>query len=203
MAAREEEKKPAAAESPEKEDAREGAEEAAEAKPERKNPTIISQLLVPDALVRIGVGILALGGMTAGAFLLITDVIGPSLGPVEQAQVTGTAADTNVPEVAAAPGDQYMVDDIIINPAGTRGKRFLRLGFALETGDGPTVVAELETRRAQVRDLFIRKFSTRTLDEIGDPMVREEIRLSCIEELNAMLIAGEVSNLYFTDYVLQ
>ncbi len=175
-----------------------GGEEAAE-----KGPSTLAALLVPDALVRMGVGILVLAGMTAGAFFLITDVIGPSLGPVDVDGVRGTATDADVPPLAEPPGDQYTIQDIVINPAGTRGKRFLRLGIALESKDGPKVLEELETRRAQVRDMLIRQFTSRTLDELSDPTVREEVRLSCIEELNATLIGGKISNIYFTDYVLQ
>jgi len=158
---------------------------------------------VPDALVRMGIGILVLGGMTAGAFYLVTDVIGPAVGPVETISVAGTASDADVPPVTEMPGEHYVIDDLVLNPAGSRGKRFLRLGVALEAETGAGVVAELTTRSAQIRDLLIRKFSSRTIDELSDPTVREEIRLTCIDEINANLAGGKISNLYFTDYVLQ
>ncbi|MCK4304568.1 MAG: flagellar basal body-associated FliL family protein [Candidatus Eisenbacteria sp.] len=162
-----------------------------------------SRALVPESLVRISIGIIILGGMTVGAFFLITDVIAPHLGPKQEETFTGSAVDEQLLPVVEAPGEQYVVEDIIVNPSGTRGKRFLRLGISLETKDGPTVLAELDSRRAQIRDLLIRKFSRRTLEELSDPTVREEIRLSCIEEINTNLLEGEIANLYFTDYVLQ
>ncbi len=165
--------------------------------------SILGSLLVPDALVRMGIGILVLGGMTAGAFYLVTDVIGPAVGPVETISVAGTASDADVPPVTEMPGEHYVIDDLVLNPAGSRGKRFLRLGVALEAETGAGVVAELTTRSAQIRDLLIRKFSSRTIDELSDPTVREEIRLTCIDEINANLAGGKISNLYFTDYVLQ
>lgn len=199
MAARKEEAKRAGSQ----EDAGEKEQESQDSEKGRKRGSLAAKMPLPDSLVRISIGIIILGGMTIGVFFLITDVIGPNLGPVEPTDISGTTLDEDVPPVAQLPGDQHMVEDIIINPAGTRGKRFLRLGIALETQDGAKVLQELETRRAQVRDLLIRKFSSRTLDEVGDPIVREELRLSCIEGINAMLVSGEISTLYFTDYVLQ
>ncbi len=200
MAAREEEPKQAA-----------GAEDGgldedtreAEGASEPESRSKLGALLVPDALVRMGIGVLVLSGLTVGAFFLVTDVIGPAVGPVDAVSVGGTTADGEVPPVVAPPGDQYVIDEIVLNPAGSRGKRFLRLGVCLETDDGAAVLAELELRKAQVRDLLIRKFSSRTIDELSDPTVREEVRLSCIDEINATLTAGMISNLYFTDYVLQ
>jgi len=73
----------------------------------------------------------------------------------------------------------------------------------LETQDGAEVLEELETRKSQVRDLFIREFSARSLDELTDSTVREELRVACIDRINGFLMGGEISNLYFTDYVLQ
>jgi flagellar basal body-associated protein FliL len=170
---------------------------------ERRQIPLFTPAFLPGSLVRIALGILVLGGMTTGAFFVITDVIGPRLGPAGATEARGTAIDPDVPAGADLPGEQFSVDEIVINPAGTRGKRFLRVGVALETRGGPDTLAELDARKAQIRDLLIRKFSARTLDEVADPLVREEIRLSCIAEINAALVTGELSNLYFTDYVLQ
>jgi flagellar basal body-associated protein FliL len=196
MAAREEKtgKRPAGEE--------EGAPaEQAEEEPKPKTP--FTALMVPDALVRVSIGVIVLGALTVGVFFLITDVIGPSLGPMLPEKIRGTASDAEVAPAVEPPGENYMVEEVVINPAGTRGKHFLRLGIALETHSGPDLLAELETRKAQLRDLLIQKFSTRTIDELGDPTVREELRLQCVDEINAMVTSGKISNIYFTDYVLQ
>lgn len=170
---------------------------------EAKVKTPLGALMVPDALVRISIGVIVLGALTVGVFFLITDVIGPMLGPALPEQVKGTAADEEVAPAIEPPGEVFAVEEVVINPAGTRGKHFLRLGLALETHSGPEFTAELETRKAQLRDLLIQKFSARTIDELGDPTVREELRLQCIDEINSIVSGGKISNLFFTDYVLQ
>lgn len=177
------------------------APEQAEAQPKLKTP--LSALMVPDALVRISIGVIVLGALTVGVFFLITDVIGPLLGPALPQKAHEEAAPEEVAPAVEPPGENFAVEEVVINPAGTRGKHFLRLGLALETHSGPEFLTELETRNAQLRDLIIQKFSTRTMDELGDPTVREELRLQCIDEINAAVTGGKISNIYFTDYVLQ
>ncbi len=177
------------------------APEQAEAQPRVRTP--LSALMVPDALVRISIGVIVLGALTVGVFFLITDVIGPMLGPALPQKAHEEAAQQGAAPAVEPPGENFAVEEVIINPAGTRGKHFLRLGLALETHSGPEFMTELETRNAQLRDLIIQKFSTRTMDELGDPTVREELRLQCIDEINAAVTTGKISNIYFTDYVLQ
>lgn len=163
--------------------------------------SFLGPIRLPAITVRIAIGVLAVGVMTTGLFLLVTEVLVPALGAGGGA--TATAA-TVAPE--PLPGEQFVIDEIILNPAGTQGRRFLRLGVALEAAAGEAgaaAMSELETRKAQVRDLFILEFSQRTLDELTDVTVREELRVACTQKINAILVKGSVDNLYFTDYVLQ
>ncbi|MCK4412071.1 MAG: flagellar basal body-associated FliL family protein [Candidatus Eisenbacteria sp.] len=178
-------------------------EDETSAAQERKRATVFGPIMLPGAIVRVALGLLILGGMTTGTFFLVTDVIGPGLGGSTVQEVAESPRQGEPGAGPDLPGDQFLVDQMTINPAETRGKRFLRLGVALETQDGPEVIAELETRKAQVRDLLIREFSARNLDELTDPTVREEIRVACVDKINGFLAGGRVSNLYFTDYVLQ
>jgi len=180
-----------------------GEGKSAEGKKPKSRIGGFGTILVPISLVRIALGVLVLGALTAGSFFLVVDVIGPALGPPEAEPVKGTPADEEVKPEPEQPGLTYKIDDMVVNPVDTWGRRFLRLGVAFETKDGPAVIAELSTRDPQVRDILIREFSSRTLEELTDPTVREEIRLSCIERINEYLTSGKISNMYFTDYVIQ
>ncbi|MBM3317131.1 MAG: flagellar basal body-associated FliL family protein [Candidatus Eisenbacteria bacterium] len=177
------------------------SESSPAAAPPATSPRWLAGLQVPGPLVRIAVGVIAVGLMTTGLFFLVTDVLLPGLGPARAAP-----AQPEAQGAGALPGNQFKVDEIIVNPAGTHGRRFLRLGVALEAfsgAGGEAVLGELEARQAQVRDLFIREFSSRTLEELTDPTVREELRAGCQEKINGLLVKGKIAQLYFTDYVLQ
>lgn len=165
--------------------------------------SFLGPIRLPAITVRVAIGVLAVGVMTTALFLLVTEVLVPALGAGGGAGATATAA-AAAPE--PLPGEHFVIDEIILNPAGTQGRRFLRLGVALEVAAGEAgaaAMSELETRKAQVRDLLILEFSQRTLDELTDLTVREELRVACVQKLNAILVKGRISNLYFTDYVLQ
>ncbi|MFH1144392.1 MAG: flagellar basal body-associated FliL family protein [Candidatus Eisenbacteria bacterium] len=170
---------------------------------QRRGLSFLGPILLPAAMVRVAAGLLILGSMTAGTFFVVTDVLAPRLGGAPGPTAAGTAVSPATEGGSELPGEQYLVDEMVINPSGTQGKRFLRLGIALETRDGERVIAELDSRKPQVRDLFIREFSSRSLEELTDPTVREEIRVACVDRINGFLVSGSVNNLYYTDYVLQ
>jgi flagellar FliL protein len=78
------------------------------------------------------------------------------------------------------------------------------VGAALEYPATEAAVGlELEKRQHQLRDLFITEFSSRTLDELVDSRVKEEIREQLLAKLNTSVTSGHVTNLYFTEYVIQ
>ncbi len=99
-------------------------------------------------------------------------------------------------------GELVSVSDLIVNPAGTGGRRFLKVAASIELTDAK-LAAELEGRQAPLRDLLIRELSARTLEELTDPTAKEEMRQSILEELEAMMGPDVVKGLYFTEYVVQ
>jgi flagellar FliL protein len=74
---------------------------------------------------------------------------------------------------------------------------YLRLGFAVE------LVAEVEEiATAEATDIAIALFSGRTVAEVNDPEVREELKSQLSERL-VEAYEGEVLTVYFTDFVTQ
>jgi flagellar protein FliL len=170
-----------------------GRSQDQEAAPAAKGP------LIPPSVVRFSIlgGVLVV--LAVGAVFLVTDVIAPRLRSLGQPPA---AAETQKKAKAEAPGEVVAVSDLIVNPAGTGGRRYLKVAAAIEVHD-PKVAKDLELRKAQVRDLLIRDLSARTLDELTDPVAKEETRATLVDELNEIVGAGKVSGLYFTEYVVQ
>jgi flagellar FliL protein len=168
--------------------------------------------LIPPILIRFSIvgGILAV--MAVGAIFLVTDVIAPrlkKLGEPATATVEATKA-----EAVHEPGEVIEIKDLIVNPAGSGGRRYLKVAAAVE------LAAEKGKKKkekapaaegagggglqdAQIRDLLIRELSSRTLDELTDPIAKEEMRQGIIEGLSGILGEGRVTNVYFTEYVVQ
>lgn len=100
-------------------------------------------------------------------------------------------------------GDRFFqFDDLILNPAGTDGTRFLVLSLALEmkNDDG---LAALEARDPEVRDVILTLLSGKTVQDLADvtgrPALRDELR----GRLNELLGDGEVVRLYLPRFVIQ
>jgi flagellar basal body-associated protein FliL len=163
--------------------------------PEEASP--VKGPLIPPAVVRYSIlgGILAV--LAVGAIFLVTDVIAPRVRSMGTAPAPSPAA-----EKKGEPGEVFAVSDLLVNPAGTGGRRYLKAAAAIEVSD-PKALKALTLRNAQVRDLLIRDLSSRTLEELTDPTAKEEMRQSLVDELNEIAGAGTVSNIFFTEYVVQ
>lgn len=90
------------------------------------------------------------------------------------------------------------LETFIVNLAGSKGRRILRVDLELEVSDSK-VVAEIEQRKAQIRDIIIIMLSGRTYDQISGKEGKNELRDDVKATLNAFLTKGKVSNVFFTN----
>jgi flagellar FliL protein len=96
----------------------------------------------------------------------------------------------------------YAIKDIVINPAGTGGSRFLSVSFGFDLGS-QEVATEFEAREPQVRDVLITILSSKTLAELTDAKQKEIMRLQIKKRLMQVLNTEELNGVYYTDFVLQ
>lgn len=101
-----------------------------------------------------------------------------------------------------AVGSITPIADVIVNPLATSGTRYLCTTIALEAID-PAVSEEIKTREPQIRDMLIEILSRRTVEELSDLSVREQIRDEIKTSVNGLLQAGQVTGVYFSNFVLQ
>jgi flagellar FliL protein len=102
----------------------------------------------------------------------------------------------------SAAGDIYMIDQIIVNPAGTGGRRFLStsIGFELETGEAGDLLNE---REAIVRDALITILSSQSVPELSDFKQREKLRKLIRLRVSKLLQTEDIAAVYFTEFILQ
>lgn len=177
-------------------------------------PAPVKGPLIPPVLVRFSVigGILAV--MAVGAIFLVTDVIAPRLRKL--GEPAPAAAEQAKAETAHEPGEVLEIKDLIVNPAGSGGRRYLKVAAVIELavehdkkGKKKEAAAGAEgggaggLQDAQIRDLLIRELSARTLDELTDPSTKEEMRQGILDGLSAIFGSRPVTNVYFTEYVVQ
>lgn len=107
-------------------------------------------------------------------------------------------------EESAVPDQtQVMViKDIIVNPAGTNGTRFLLTTVGLEIPT-PELKLELEAKEVQTRDILNTILTSKGLDELTAPQFKEQLRKEILEKLNSTLTKGKIKNIYFSKFIIQ
>ena len=96
----------------------------------------------------------------------------------------------------------YAVKDIVVNPAGTGGTRFLSVSFGFELGSA-YLAAEFEEREPLVRDALITILSSKTVAQLTDAKQKEIVRYQIRKRLEQLLDTDEIDGVYYTDFVLQ
>ena len=99
-------------------------------------------------------------------------------------------------------GEFMEMENMIVNPSGTDGKRYLMIKIGLES-DKAKALAEVTEKEVVVRDVLLRTLSAHTVDELGDLALRDELKNELRLAINEILEKGEVTRVYFTQYVLQ
>jgi flagellar FliL protein len=182
------------------------AAEGAETKPAAKGPKSV-------LLIGAMVGGLLLGG-AGGVFAL-----GPMLAKRSGYTVADSvrkAMDTALAEEAGkeegghagkegegeAASTVHMIDNVILNPAGSGGQRFLMVAAAVDAKDSKVVEA-MKARDAETRDVVLRVLGSKTVEQLADMRFREELKHELIDSLGVMFTKGAVRRIYFPQFVIQ
>ena len=144
-------------------------------------------------------GGLALGA--AGGWLLA-----PRLAPATATPATAAAvahpAEKPAPREAPAAAAQHTIDNLVVNPAGTGGTRFLVVSIALALRDAEAA-GSLKARDAELRDAVIGVLGRKSVTELADPDARPALRRQVATVADSLLGRPAVDAVYFPNYVIQ
>lgn len=96
----------------------------------------------------------------------------------------------------------FMMKDIVINPAGTGGSRFLSVSFGFEI-ESSASLALFEEKEPVIRDALITILSSKTVAQLTDPKQKEIIRYQIKKRVSKLMDTDELAGVYYTDFVLQ
>ena len=96
----------------------------------------------------------------------------------------------------------YSIKDIVVNPAGTGGSRFLSVSFGFEL-PYQGLAQDMESREAAVRDALITIMSSKTVAQLTDTKQKEITRYQIKKRVEQILSIEDIGNVYYTDFVLQ
>ena len=99
-------------------------------------------------------------------------------------------------------GEFKEIDNLIINPTGTHGKRYLMVKIGFES-DAPAVLEELTIKDVVVRDAIVRYLSSQSVPDLAAIEKRDSLKGGLRKRINGILEKGTITRLYFTQYVIQ
>lgn len=192
----------------------------AEGEGKPKNPLIpVVLALVVGLVIGGGAGMFAVGPALAAGIAPTAAVAKHAADGEEAAEGDDAAADEGEEgeeepkkegEGAETPA-AHVIENIVLNPAGSDGTRFLLLTVAFETKT-PEVTEELKARDAEVRDLVLSKVGVRTTEQLATMDVREALKQELADAVTATLFAKHknkafrkkpIKRVYFPQYVIQ
>jgi len=151
--------------------------------------------------------ILALGAQTLAAYYTISLLFfhnPPAAVEKPAAQMDSLQQDTTVvaEEKIETSGEVFEFADLIVNPAGTMGRRYFVVSMGFEVSN-KKVLDEIAAKDAPIRDALITLLAQKNLDYIADVANMESIRSEIQRTVNKFLESGKVVKIYFTGYILQ
>jgi flagellar FliL protein len=133
-----------------------------------------------------------LAGMAGGGFVAYRKFF-PTQPPPEEPPA---------PAPKAAMGPVYPMDPFLVNLADPGRPRFLKVVVQLEL-DADPVSAELDALKPKVRDALLTLLSSKGSADLVTVADKERLRNEILHRLNALLTAGRVVEVYFTEFVVQ
>ncbi len=96
----------------------------------------------------------------------------------------------------------YSLDDIIVNPADTDGKRLLLTSVGIDLKSA-AMQNELKTRDAIVKDAIISTLSSKTVDQLDNTNYRDSLKVEIAKRITQMIPSVSINTIYFSKYILQ
>ncbi len=97
-------------------------------------------------------------------------------------------------------GTLVPLETFLVNPAGSRGRRLLKVNMELEVTD-TKVQEEIEKRKPQLRDIIILLLSSKSYEQISSAEGQRKLRDEIKDAINGFLTKGQVKQVLFTDYM--
>jgi flagellar FliL protein len=100
------------------------------------------------------------------------------------------------------PAAVMTLENLVLNPAGSGGSRFLLLTVAIE-GKDATAISTMQARDAELRDVVLSTMGRKSVDELAEITGRDSIKTELTAALNQHFGKKSVVRVYFPQYVVQ
>ncbi len=147
-------------------------------------------------LIIIIISVVFMGIMGAGFYVLWNKVVPPDT----EVQLDPEQSEEDKEDNTIRP--VHSLTTFVVNLADRGGSRFLRTTLDLELTDEATV-EEVKQRLPQIRNAVLMILPSKTSKGVKTTEGKTALRDEIMEKLNSFLKNGSVTNIYFTEFVIQ
>ena len=173
------------------------ATQAIESVPSGEDAEASTEAAAPKASGKRTVLILAIAGLAAGSaaglFGIAPLLTKGKTGKVDTHKTEGKLAEASV---------THSVENLVLNPAGSGGTRFLMVTATFELRDGG-IEQQMKDHDAEVRDHILAMLGKKTVEELSDITLRDTMKKEVIAAVASLFAKGAVRNVFFAQFVIQ
>jgi flagellar basal body-associated protein FliL len=97
----------------------------------------------------------------------------------------------------------YQTEDLIVNPKGSGGRRYLMTQIGLSVPSEVDKKEFEESRKAQINDILTQFLANRSIDELADIDKRDSLKIELRKTLNKEIAGKKIKNVFFSKFVVQ
>ncbi|MGH7507069.1 MAG: flagellar basal body-associated FliL family protein, partial [Longimicrobiales bacterium] len=142
-----------------------------------------------------GVGAFVVGPMIAGS----DGAAAPADGHGESAEGSGGHGSQGE---RPSGSEIHTIENLVVNPAGTQGTRFLIVSLALAP-DNSATLSKLVAFDAAIRDTLLQVLAAKTIQELSDPTQRDRFRKEMRLAAESVIAPGRITKIFLPQFVLQ
>jgi flagellar basal body-associated protein FliL len=102
------------------------------------------------------------------------------------------------------PGPPMPLDEFLVNLADPSGDHFVKVTMTLQLDKGCGKTPEtLKDDVPQIRDAVLLEFSTKTREQLSNPVGRKKLKSELKQKINKVLGEPDVNDIFFTQFVTQ
>lgn len=154
-------------------------------------------------IILIGVTMVFMFGLGGGLFMMWNKLSAMEIRRAQVSAANGDEAGANISvPVEELLGPIFTLDTFIVNLADKGGKRYLRVSMDLEL-DSEKLENEVKKRLPQVRDSILSILPTKRFEDISSAKGKTDLRDQILTRINGLLARGQITNIYFKEFVVQ
>ncbi len=143
------------------------------------------------------VSVAMVAGVGMGGF-----VVGPRLAGAADGPAVANESHADEGDHDAVEGKFFELENLVVNPAGSRGERFLMVSVAFEVPSDETV-SLLHEREVQVRDVVSAILESQTLETLTRQGARENLKRALHDAVAELAGNPAWMRLYIPRFVIQ